>query len=130
MTDIDLLVRHAKDSCMILLAIEPQGAVGPMVKWPDVVDDLLSGNEDTLKRDLEILMIEPLKILADSCSARLIRVGGLEAHKSLQRMLEDAGKCVDPITRKAGYVAYVNSVFQKLKELTGTDYPLLKELKP
>jgi hypothetical protein len=94
--------------------------MAPMLKWVDVADAFLNNDEKLALTDLEMIIIEPMKMLADACSARL--------NKTIESpAMEKIIAATDVFKRKKAYVEYINELFVSLETITGTRYPRIKE---
>ncbi|MDP1712600.1 MAG: hypothetical protein Q8K86_09095 [Candidatus Nanopelagicaceae bacterium] len=113
----------AKSACRDILKIEPTAAVAPLSKWPDVVDDLLFKNAKQLESDLDIIIIEPYKILADACVSRLKQLGRDPKEGSTTAELSTKTATGNIYERQSAFVKYVNELLSMLEALTGNKYP-------
>ena len=121
------LVQEAKHSCHALMTVEKFAALVPMLKWVDVVDDLLRDDEKRLQEDLETIIIEPMKMITDGCTARLSQLNRqlTTASTAAQAALETLQG--DVFLRKRAYMKYANELLCSLEAVTGTKYPRIKE---
>jgi hypothetical protein len=100
------LVKDAKHSMALLISVlgtSSYAASGFFVKWPDVVDAILSGNDKSFLEDITILICLPMKAIASSLSQ-------MNESKMSVELIEDAMKSAndDPHLAKAKLIAICN----------------------
>jgi hypothetical protein len=100
------LVKDAKHSMALfisVLGISSYAASGFFIKWPDVIDAVLSGNDKNFLLDISILICLPMRAIAQSLS----QMG--ESKMSLE-LIEDAMKSINenPHLAKAKLIAICN----------------------
>lgn len=106
------LVREANHSVALLL-----GFVGLdtkcnriLLKWPDVIEDVLAGEEEAFKKDISWLICEPLRVLSES----LIQMADPKGSNTEVR--EAMVNCVeDPIGVKTALIGLCNLQINKLR---------------
>jgi hypothetical protein len=110
--EAERLAKEAKHSMAIFmgfLGASNSGAVGLFLKWPDALDSFVSGDDELFKKDMAVLITEPVKLVVESLAVRTKNTGiGLE--------IEDAMRMArtSPIATKLNLIRFGNIMIEKL----------------
>ncbi len=122
------LIKEAQHSCFIFYKMMSEdetedvnkAVVMPMMKWIDVVNGMINDDENLVVNDLEMIIIEPMKLLTDACASRLSVLGKpVPTIKSME--------AYDVFERKKAYVEHINELFHSLETVTNVKFPRIKE---
>ena len=117
------LLREAKHSMAIFmtsLGVNHYAASGFFVKWPDIADALVNGNNKQFFDDVGILVCLPMKAIAEALAAQNDSNSGKLITDAMESML------VDPCLAKAKLIAICNQEILKLKVANKPSMELIK----
>ena len=103
------LLAEAKDSLLYALKVDAAVIIPCCLKWIDVVDDLWQKEDDRLRKDLEALIVEPLRLLHSACLARTKQLG-----LSLTSASPDG---TDVLTKKRAYLKAIETLLEGIKAI-------------
>ena len=111
------LIKEAQDSFRILIqfiGMLDSKANFLFLKWPDAMQSLISGDMDLFRKDMAILICQPLRILALSlreyASTKLVKSGTTQ---DIELVVEQA--LIDPMATKKALIAICNTEVFLLK---------------
>ena len=113
--DIDekkLLVREAKHSFLTVLSIvgkEDSAFNTVLLKWPDVIDNILDGNDELFLKNIGVLICHPFKLLAESLQSIINDDRSMDVDASMRL----SGS--DPLGARRNLIRLCNSLIFRLR---------------
>lgn len=129
MEDIDLkkYVAEAKHTSMLFMRFMGNAESWPvLVKWPDVVDNLVKGDKEALLCDLSLLIYSPLQSIALGLLSQIPE----EERDLFKKEITEAVVVAknDVFNSKSRLISICNIQINKLRSSKGKQFVLLGEL--
>lgn len=110
--EAERLAREAKHSMAIFIGfvtIDHPKSMGFFLKYPDALDAYVSGNEEQFRKDMAVLIVQPVKAVVDAFVEQTDSQGiGQEVEEAMKMAL------VSPITTKQQIIRLGNVVIGKM----------------